>query len=149
MSKLLLWQIGSNQLSSLNYFKCPKKLKQELENHIFPMSHTEILVYWVHETPTRIRTFFPSLENNDAAQFYWNTTYMSIPGKISEWNSNVPIFSNPGARVKKTGQICPVVFLFFRTLSPGLEYIDTSKYNFKQIPGMLTFQCVVVQGTRS
>ena len=59
------------------------------------------------------------------------TTYIRVDGKKPDHHFNVSLFSNPGDKVlilvKSKGQICPVVFHLFLTLSPGLENNDTLK----------------------
>ena len=59
------------------------------------------------------------------------TPYVKVVGKILDQHFNVSMLSNPGKKVlilvESNGQICPVVFLLFRTFPLGLENTDALK----------------------
>ena len=58
-------------------------------------------------------------------EIYNTTTHIWVVIKMLDQDFNVSLFSNPGDQalilVKSKGQICPIVFYLFRTLSPGFE----------------------------
>ena len=65
------------------------------------------------------------------SQFSNMTTYVRVVGKMQDQHFNVWLFSNPRDKVlilvESRGQIWPIVFLLFWTLSPGLEKKDELK----------------------
>ena len=69
--------------------------------------------------------------------------YVKIVGKIQDQHLRVGLFSNPGDKVQilveSTGQICPVVFHLFWTLSPGFENKHTIKCWSGIFPTILTY----------
>ena len=79
-------------------------------------------VPWIGEQPY-IKMLFWHFSNM--------TTYVRVVGKRQDQYFIVWMFSSPGDKVlilvERTGQICPIVFLLFWTLSPGLENNDALK----------------------
>ena len=82
---------------------------------------------------TLFKLFSPGLENNHSLKCCLDTfptfTYVRVVGKLADQQFNVSLFSNTGEKVlilfESRGQICPIVFLLFKTYSPGLENNDT------------------------
>ena len=64
-------------------------------------------------------------------------------GKLSELHFDVRLFSNPGEKVQKArkamGQICPIIFLLFMTISPKLETNDTLQCSSESFPRIVTY----------
>ena len=62
----------------------------------------------------------------DFWQLSRNSTYVSIPGKLSEIHLYLLLLSNPGEKVLKSiqsrWQICPIILRRKRTFPHGLEY---------------------------
>ena len=75
-------------------------------------------------------------------KFSNNTTYVSCK-IITKLHFIESLFSNPGDKVlifvESMGQICPIVFLLFRTLCPGMEKTNSLKYRFDNIATQLTY----------
>ena len=73
--------------------------------------------------------------------------YVKIVGKIPDQHLSVWLFSNPGDKVqilvKRTGQICPVVFLLFWTFSPGFENTHIFKCWSGIFPTILTYMIIL------
>ena len=92
-------------------------------------------------------------------QFAHMTTYMYVVWKKLDKHFNLPLFSYPRDKVliiaKSMGQICPLDFLLFRTLTPGSKNIINWNGGpaFFQQPwytwscrksARTTFQCILV-----
>jgi hypothetical protein len=76
-------------------------------------------------------------------QFSNLTIYVKVVGKLLDQPFDVLLFSNTREKflilVESRGQICPIVFLLFRTISPGLENNDTLICRSDNFTTTLTF----------
>ena len=102
------------------------------------MSNSQILVTWNFSTNHDI---VPWIEEKlhievELQQFSMNNMYVRVPGKLSE------ILQSRGQYPISClimGQICPLGFTHFRTLSPGLENIGSLECVSGSFSGALTY----------